>query len=227
MKKLKLILAIDLMNGLVVHGKSGQRDTYAPLTWGLSPSAVPKEYIRNLRPKYVYIADLDSIQEQGDNTIHVQQIAPCVDQVFLDKGDKNPDSIMQTPSILPIIGTETAGCDPVKLSQYSGILSVDIKGGATIPCERDPVEFLYEIRHLCFEAIIILNISTVGTSAGLDATFLTRLRAATPLPLYYGGGVATTDDLDMLAAASFDGAIIATAVHKGHIPLSAIQKGGW
>ncbi|MDR2855073.1 MAG: nickel transporter [Methanomicrobiales archaeon] len=226
-KKLKLILAIDLMNGLVVHGKSGQRDTYAPLTWGLSPSAVPKEYIRNLRPRYVYIADLNSILEQGDNIIHVQQIAPCVDQVLLDKGDRDPNSLIQIPSVLPIIGTETAGCDPKKLSQYSGVLSVDIKCGVTIPCERDPVEFLYEIQHLSFEAIIILNISTVGTGAGLNPTFLTHLRAATPLPLYYGGGVATTKDLDMLAAASFDGAIIATAVHKGDIPLSAIQKGCW
>ena len=227
MKHLKLILAIDLMNGLVVHGKSGLRDTYAPLTWGLSPSAVPREYIKNLRPKYVYIADLDSIQKQGDNIIQVQQIASCVDQVFLDKGDKDPSSFIQIPSILPIIGTETAGCNPEKLSECFGVLSVDIKYGNVIPCKKDPIDFLYEITHLSFEAIIILNISTVGTGAGLDATFLTHLRAATSLPLYYGGGVATTKDLDMLAAASFDGAIISTAVHKGHIPLSAIQKGVW
>ena len=224
---MKLILALDLMNGMVVHGKSGQRDTYTPLNWGLSPSAIPMEYIANLRPKYVYIADLDSIQEQGDNISMIQEIEPFVDQVLLDKGYKDPASCIHTPSILPIIGTETAGCDPQTLAEYSGILSVDMKDGVVIPCGMDPVAFLQSINHLSFEAVIILNISTVGTGAGLDVDLLTRLRAAISLPLYYGGGVATTKDLDMLAAASFDGAIIATAVHKKQIPLSAIQRGTW
>ena len=224
---MKLILAIDLMNGLVVHGKSGQRETYAPLNWGLSPSAVPDEYIANLRPHSVYIADLNSIQEQGDNAVIIQDIASHVDQVLLDKGCKDPATLTRIPKILNIIGTETAGCDPHSLSEYSGVLSVDLKHGLVIPCGMDPVAFLDSIAHLSFEAIIILNISTVGTETGLDADLLSRLRSVTALPLYYGGGVGTTSDLDMLAAASFDGAIIATAVHKGNIPLSAIQRGEW
>jgi phosphoribosylformimino-5-aminoimidazole carboxamide ribotide isomerase len=224
---MKLILAIDLMNGLVVHGKSGQRETYAPLTWGLCPSAVPDEYIAYMRPRFVYIADLDSIQEQGDNTMIVQHITSHVDQLLLDKGCKDPATLTHIPGVLNIIGTETAGCDPRRLFEYSGVLSIDIKNGAVIPCKMDPVAFLDSIAHLFFEAIIILNISTVGTETGLDAHLLSRLRSATTLPLYYGGGVATMQDLDMLAAASFNGAIVATAVHKGNIPLSAIQNGEW
>jgi len=224
---MKLILAIDLMNGLVVHGKSGQRDTYTPLTWGLSPSAVPDEYLSHMRPRCVYVADLDSIEEQGDNTAIVHHIASQVDHVLLDKGYKDSTALSYIPRVLNIIGTETAGCDPIRLSQYSGVLSVDIKNGVVIPCGMDPVDFLDSIVHLFFEAIIILNVSTVGTETGLDAALLSRLRRATTLPLYYGGGVATIRDLDMLAAASFDGAIVATAVHKGNIPLSAIQKGEW
>ena len=224
---MKLILAIDLMNGLVVHGKSGQRETYAPLTWGLSPSAVPDEYIAYMRPRFVYVADLDCIQEQGDNTAIVQHIASYVDQLLLDKGCKDPATLTHIPRVLNIIGTETAGCDPHSLSQYSGVLSVDMKNGAVIPCGMDPVVFLASIEHLFFEAIIILNISTVGTETGLDVDLLSRLRSATTLPLYYGGGIATIRDLDMLATASFDGAIVATAVHKGHIPHSAIQSGEW
>ena len=224
---MKVILAIDLMDGLVVHGKSGERDTYLPFTWGLSPSAVPSEYISHLRPRYVYVADLDSIQERGDNTAIVREISLHVGHVFLDKGYKDPAALLAIPRVSNIIGTETAGCDPTHLSQFSGILSVDVKQSAVIPCGMDPVDFLKSIKHLSFDAILLLNISTVGTKAGLDAGFLARLRSATTLPLYYGGGVATTHDLDMLAAAFFDGVIVATAVHTGHIPLSAIQEGEW
>ncbi|HQJ87563.1 MAG TPA: HisA/HisF-related TIM barrel protein, partial [Methanoregulaceae archaeon] len=45
--------------------------------------------------------------------------------------------------------------------------------------------------------------------------------------LFYGGGVRSTADLDLLRDAGFDGAIVATAVHRGCIPLDAIRSGRW
>ena len=51
------------------------------------------------------------------------------------------------------------------------------------------------------------------------------MRAAYHRKLFYGGGVATVADLHMLRDAGFDGAIIATALHHGTIPLDWIQRG--
>ena len=54
---------------------------------------------------------------------------------------------------------------------------------------------------------------------------LDKMRTAYHRKLYWGGGVASVADLYMLRKAGFDGAIIATALHHGRIPLEWIRKG--
>ena len=70
-----VVLAVDLKGGYVVHGCSGNRETYAPLTWGLSPSAEPSAYLAVMQPKYLYVADLDRIAMCGDHTEQILRLA--------------------------------------------------------------------------------------------------------------------------------------------------------
>ena len=60
---------------------------------------------------------------------------------------------------------------------------------------------------------------------GLDKGSLEKMRAAYHRKLFYGGGVATIEDLQLLSDAGFDGAIIATALHHGAVPLAWIRRG--
>ena len=53
------------------------------------------------------------------------------------------------------------------------------------------------------------------------------MRNAYGKKLFYGGGVRNGHDLDRLARAGFDGAIVATGVHKGSIPLESLREGYW
>ncbi len=53
---MELVLAMDLRQNCVVHGKSGNRETYKPLDWGLSPTAEPFGYVDAVGRKYLYIA---------------------------------------------------------------------------------------------------------------------------------------------------------------------------
>ncbi len=76
-----------------------------------------------------------------------------------------------------------------------------------------------------FDGCILLNVSAVGTGGGINHRMLKKLRSAYDRPLYYGGGVATTGDLDEISQAGFDGAIISTAVHRGTIPVEWIRRG--
>jgi phosphoribosylformimino-5-aminoimidazole carboxamide ribotide isomerase len=94
-----------------------------------------------------------------------------------------------------------------------------------IPCNRDPAEVLESARHWGFDGCILLNVSAVGTMDGIDQTLLKKLRITYDLPLYYGGGIATSDDLEIISNAGFDGAIISTALHKGIIPIEWIRRG--
>jgi phosphoribosylformimino-5-aminoimidazole carboxamide ribotide isomerase len=220
---MELILAMDLRRNLVVHGKSGQRDTYKPLDWGCSPTADPPVFVSAVRPRYLYIADLDRIEGTGSHDAIIRQCAQQVGCCYVDRGCHSPSDMLENGNIVNIIGTETGGSD---LSIYGeGLLSIDIKNGRVIPSNRDPAEVLESARNWDFDGCILLNVSAVGTLDGIDQPLLKKMRNTYDLPLYYGGGVATSDDLEIISGAGFDGAIISTALHKGIIPIEWIRRG--
>lgn len=217
---MECILAMDLKGGYVVHGAKGRRETYAPLTWGLSPTAEPEAYLRELAPKSLYIADLDRIEGLRNHDKVVGRLAGMVTRCYLDRGCRTPADLMD--GVTNVVGTETAGDD---LSGYAGcFLSVDIKDGLVIPKGERPIEVLKRVESLPFAGCILLNIGGVGTGCGLPDD-LEDLRAAYSGRLLWGGGVAGVRHLDMLEGAGFDGAIVATGVHKGTIPLEWLQEG--
>lgn len=220
---MELVLAMDLKENLVVHGKSGQRETYRPLDWGCSPTAHPIGFVRAVAPKTIYIADLDRIEGRGSHDRIVAECARLVSRCYIDRGCHSPDDLLRGYHITNIIGTETGG---ETLSGYhGGFLSLDLKNGRVIPSGRKPVDMLRQANGWKFEGCIILNIGAVGTGTGLNREMLDSMRTAYHRKLFWGGGVATTGDLYMLADAGFDGAIIATALHSGRIPLEWIRRG--
>jgi len=220
---MELVLAMDLRQNLVVHGKSGKRESYKPLDWGCSPTAEPLGYLAAIRPRFLYIADLDRIEGTGSHDAKVRQCAEMVSCCYVDRGCRSPDDLLTGTNIRNIIGTETGGAD---LSRYrGGYLSIDVKEGRVIPSGKTPEVLLTSAKDWNFEGCIILNIGSVGTESGIDAKELAKQRAAYDGRLFYGGGVATIYDLETISAAGFDGAIIATALHRGHIPIEWIRRG--
>jgi len=220
---MKLVLAMDLKGGFVVHGKSGQREGYRPLDWGRSPTAEPVGFVKAIAPKYIYIADLDRIGGTGSHDRVVRECARQVSGCFVDRGCRSPEDLLDGYHITNIVGTETAGWN---LSHYTrGFLSLDVKAGRVIPSGRDPVEMLREANGWKFDGCIVLNIAAVGTESGLDRDMLESMRSAYHGKLFWGGGVATAADLALLCDAGFDGAIIATALHHGKVPLAWIRRG--
>lgn len=220
-----LILAVDLKDGLVVHGTSGKRKSYRPLTWGLSPSAEPGTYVAALSPRYLYIADLDRIMGVGDHSQQIRACSALVDACYVDRGCRTPQEYLNAPGIIDIAATETTYNS---LPDYpGGYLSVDMKGERVLPNGEHPREILAKARDWNFEGAIILNIGAVGTGSGINIPLLSGLKEVLGKPLLYGGGVATPGDLDTLDSLGFDGAIVATAVHRRSIPLSDLRRGRW
>ncbi len=220
---MELVLAMDLKEGLVVHGERGNRSNYRPLTWGVSPVADPEGFIRHIRPRSVYIADLDRITGTGSHDDIIIRCNRLVSHSFVDRGCRYPEDLLVLEHVENVIGTETAGNDLTCFR--SGYLSIDMKGGRVIPSGKDPVEFIRSVNELGFDGCILLDISGVGTSKGLDREYLVQLRESYSGPLLWGGGVASADDLEMLEQSGFDGAIIATALHTGKIPIEMIRRG--
>ncbi|MDO9538704.1 MAG: HisA/HisF-related TIM barrel protein [Methanocalculus sp.] len=222
---MKLICAIDLHLGQVVHGKGGRRSEYSPLTWGISNTAEPRGYLQTVRPRFVYIADLDRIMGDGSHDEVVLGLSDLVDRCYLDRGCRGPDDMLNAPFIENVIGTETAGPN---LSGFpGGYLSVDVKAGSVVPGGEDPVAILSRAEEWGFSGCILLQISAVGEECGIDCREAERIRSGTDLPLFYGGGVKNENDLSILSETGFDGAIIATALHTGGVSLEHIRRGSF
>jgi phosphoribosylformimino-5-aminoimidazole carboxamide ribotide isomerase len=220
---MELVLAMDLKGDLVVHGKSGERADYKPLDWGSSPTAKPIGFVRAIRPKNIYIADLNRIEGTGSHDRIIAECARLVSDCYADRGCRSPDDFLSGYHIINIVGTETGGED---LSRFGGgFLSLDIKNGRVIPSGKKPVDVLRQANGWKFEGCIILNITAVGTESGLDPGILETMRSAYHRKLFWGGGVANTSDLETLCEAGFDGAVIATALHHKKIPLDWIRRG--
>ncbi|MDR0981315.1 MAG: nickel transporter, partial [Methanocalculaceae archaeon] len=95
------------------------------------------------------------------------------------------------------------------------------------PSAASPADVLRAADETDFDGCILLNISSVGTSSGIDPAYAELLRSSSAKQLYYGGGVRSAEDLQTLADAGFDGAIVATAVHRGTIPLEIVREGSF
>jgi len=220
---MELVLAMDLKEGLVVHGEKGNRSDYRPLTWGASPVADPPGFLRHIRPASLYIADLDRISGTGSHDDVITECNRLVRHCYADRGCRGPEDMIDLPHFENVIGTETCGTD--FQSYHGGYLSIDMKNGVVIPSGADPVEFLSSVSSSGFMGCILLDISAVGTSGGLDQYYLPRFREAYDGKLLWGGGVASESDLFLLHDEGFDGAIVATALHRGKIPLELIREG--
>jgi phosphoribosylformimino-5-aminoimidazole carboxamide ribotide isomerase len=73
--------------------------------------------------------------------------------------------------------------------------------------------------------VIVLDLARVGSGTGVDLDLLARVRRAAPgLALLAGGGVRDAADLDRLADAGCDGALVATALHDGRIGAAEVAR---
>lgn len=220
---MKILFAVDILGGTVVHGYKGERYRYRPLDWGLSGSVVPSEYIGEMNIRYPYFADLDRIEGTGDNDA---AILACrgVDTALLNRGARSPDDRMGESWIMDVVSSETCRGEPGEYTDFD-YFSIVVKDKKAIPGGEDPAQLLKEISGMGFPGCIILNLSSVGAEDRMGGLDLGSLRDGCDTELLYGGGVTGMDDLKRLDEAGFDGAIIATAVHKGNVPLDIVKKG--
>jgi phosphoribosylformimino-5-aminoimidazole carboxamide ribotide isomerase len=221
---MELVLALDLMGGRVVHGARGERATYRPLLVPGVPAADPRAIVTALSPRYLYIADLDRIMGTGDHDEAIRACSRLTGRSYVDRGIRSPGDYLAGENLVNVVGTETGGRD---LGRYpGGFLSVDVRDGKVIPRGEDPLDILALAGEWPFDGCIFLDLGSVGTAAGLPAG-LGDIRDACNKTLFYGGGVGSVEDLERLRDAGFDGAIVATAVHRGAIPPGWVRRGSF
>ncbi len=234
---MRCIFVLDILNGAVVHALRGERKSYRPITEfsRLVSTSEPLGLLGELCPQEVYVADLNLITGKGDNLKAIGEISRMA-KTMADIGiSRLTDLDRLPPKVSPVLGTETASLSLIEeaaaeLIRRGGraLVSIDMKRGRLLAADpglagQDPISLLKSLNHLDLEGVILLDLERVGASTGLDTVFLKAAAEASRHPLILGGGIKGEEDLEALEEMGFAGALLATAVHNGRIPLSKIQ----
>jgi phosphoribosylformimino-5-aminoimidazole carboxamide ribotide isomerase len=224
---MRIIPVIDLLDGRAVHARGGQRRLYRPLSTGLchdpDPLAVVSAYLGVHAFPVLYLADLDALQDQGDNMDVIRALLHRFRKVrfWLDAGRGSMASA--ATRLLPVLGTETGISAEEVLRLAKGtrfVLSLDFRGQNLL---GDTAILKQPSRWPC--DVIVMELTRVGARRGPAVERIRRLKQqATGKRIYAGGGLRDETDLQRLAAAGAAGVLTATALHDRVLDGAVIRR---
>ncbi len=237
MNRFRIIPVIDIMNGTAVHANKGLRNEYQPIHMKFSQSSKPQDLLTVFSEKFsfteTYIADLDSIIREKPNIEFLSKIiqeSPL--DIMLDAGIRNLYDIMQFKNLglsKIILATETIESFDVvddaisELSPEKIIVSIDMKKQKLISesaeiAEMDIDTIIKQVSKKGISEIILLDLAKVGSLTGGGHANYQSIRSNHPnLRIILGGGVKDINDVISIKRQGFNGALIATSLHKGII----------
>jgi len=236
--KFRIIFVMDLKDGVVVHARKGEREKYEPVHRFSSvvDASEPAYVVKKVNPTEVYIADLDKIMGKGDNKVKIREIRAFVRDIMLDFGVRSVKDAFEAVEFADniVLGTETASLeliDAVVGSVPSGVhvsVSIDILRGQVLARDRklrefEPLQLVKMLNEYALKDVILLNLDKVGTKWGVDADFYGSAVAKSSHNILCGGGVRGCEDLIKLKDVGVSGALVATAIHDGSIPLKYLR----
>ena len=238
---MRIIGVIDVRDGQAVHARGGVRAAYAPVDVAAGVNiagnavALARVYVEQLGVRELYVADLDAIA-RGTGAMNAALLRDVVSigvPVMVDAGVTTPRDariVLDAGAARVIVGLETlsdfdalAGiCADVGGERV--VFSIDLRDGALLASPEvlavagTVADVATRAAVAGVGAAIVLDVARVGSGAGIDLALMRSVRVSLPhAELFAGGGVRGKDDLTALADAGCDGALVATALHRGSI----------
>ena len=219
-----------------MHGTGGDRARYVPVASAITPTqgdalALAQAYADVLRTSEMYVADLDAIGGGAVQYVMHQRLSR-ISRCWIDAGVRTEGdacALIDAGAERVVVGLETLPRFEIlqaivrRLGADRVVFSLDLRSGRPLARAEAlramaPRELARRAVDAGTEAVIVLDLSRVGSSGGADHVMMREMRAALPgVDLIAGGGVRHREDLDRLATAGADGALVATAVHRGVI----------
>jgi phosphoribosylformimino-5-aminoimidazole carboxamide ribotide isomerase len=242
---MRVIGVLDLFSGRAVHAGAGTRPNYEPVrsVAGLpleSNDAVTLAhvYIDRLGLSELYIADLDAIFGGKWHEKLIKKVVQLGVPLWLDGGISSVDGARRALDLgvaQIVVGLETlpsynvleaicfaVGGDRVAFSldlRDGRPMIADVMADFTVGSREGAAPVIAtRAADAGVGALIVLDLARVGSGAGVDLELMARVReAASRVVLLAGGGVRHLDELLRLANCGCDGALVATALHKGQL----------
>ncbi|MDO9281661.1 MAG: HisA/HisF-related TIM barrel protein [Methylotenera sp.] len=224
---MKIIPVIDLLDGVVVHAKKGDRKHYQPIESLLTNSNKALDIVTALLELYpfpqLYIADLNAIQKYGDSYNSNYKIIESITHRFpnlklwIDAGISCNAELNVWDKLHSnlIIGSEN-------FSSIGNFVSLRVSQESTFALSLDfmpngyngPLELLQNNSYWPKD-VIVMSLANVGTNLGVNIKLMNEILVrAAGFNLYAAGGIRGVEDLLMLKKTGIHGALIATALHQ-------------
>ncbi|MDR2873150.1 MAG: HisA/HisF family protein [Methanobrevibacter sp.] len=228
---LNIIPVLDLMGGIAVSGKSGDRNSYLPLKTVFAPNSNPFSIAKSLKingAREIYVADLDLIEKKGHNLDHIKMMNSII-PLILDSGVRNFDSFkfFLDFAYKIVVATETlTSIEELykifdNISKERIVVSVDIKDNELYSKDNNLNlslgEFKKDLIAISPNEIILLDISRVGSQSGYSKQLVNEFIEFKD-KLILGGGI-KKEDLNSIASNGIDKILLGTGLHKGDISL--------
>jgi phosphoribosylformimino-5-aminoimidazole carboxamide ribotide isomerase len=241
---LKIIPVIDVLGGIALHAVRGRRKEYQPLKSVLCASADPVDVAASLKTlgfSNLYMADLDAITGGKPDFSLFKRIADKTGlNLMIDAGITNlkrAEEVLKNHVSQIIIGTETLSRTSFVAEAVESfgtekiIVSLDLMGnrilsGFELGKLAEPVTFLRELEEQGVSQIIMLDLTKVGSSEGVNTTFLQEVIGKMTAKVLVGGGVRNVKDLMELQDLGVFGVLVATALHVGNISADDLNQRG-
>ncbi len=234
---MQVLPVIDLLQGVVVRGVAGRRETYRPIESQICASPAPLTVARAFRDHFgldrLYVADLDAIVHRRPNFDLYRQLSADGFSLLVDAGIHDlpgATSVLDAGAEAIIAGLESITdfeLLPELITHCTSnrvIFSLDLQHGQPLIgnrawSEMTPLSIAQTAIQRGIARLIVLDLGQVGIGEGLSTLELcTVIRSQNPhLELITGGGVRNGNDLQLLVTAGVDGVLVASALHNGQL----------
>lgn len=225
---MKIIPVIDLKNGVVVHAKRGERESYQPIKSVLTTKTDIYSVLDGFLALHAfdtfYIADLDAIMGQGNQQDLIEQVVKHFPKItfWVDAGYQK---VQPFPSkYLPVLGSECFTDDnfyEILEFEKRFILSLDFGSNG----EKLGSQNLFTKTELWAENVIVMTLNRVGSSQGVAIDLLSEFKRGCPKTNFIAaGGVRNRDDLAQLEKMGIEQVLVASALHSGAITKKRLYK---
>ena len=236
-KNMFILPVLDLLEGSVVRGVAGRRESYRPILSQICSSAKPLAVATAFRERFglnrLYVADLDGILHGQPNFDTYRQLSDAEYETVIDAGIQDLESaraVFDAGAGSIIAGLEST-LSPALLGELVRtfgsdrvVFSLDLQAGQPIIGGNawrglSPLEIAEFAMKQGIRRLIVLDLAQVGIAGGVSTLELCQaIRELGPeLELITGGGVRDAKDLQLLAKSSVNGVLIASALHDGRL----------
>jgi phosphoribosylformimino-5-aminoimidazole carboxamide ribotide isomerase len=235
----RVIGVLDVVRGTAVHARGGIRRDYAPVSEAAGvvvngdPVALAHVYLDTLGLQELYVADLDAIAGGDPNNAAITGVIELGRPTMVDAGVRAADDATRVAALgatTIVVGLETLPSFAVLRAICTAVqdriaFSLDLRHGQPIGIGETPETLAAHAADAGVRTLIVLDVGRVGMRGGPDMAMIRRIRQAVPdLSLLAGGGVRGADDLNQLADAGYDGALVATALHEGRLTIASRDR---